>query len=251
MAAGIEIYNYVTNQKGSPALYSDVLANRPAAGFIGRLFISTDTLEIYRDNGVTWDLISGGGGGGVNIYNSDGSLTGARIMTMAGHNLTFEGGASANRIIMSANNNVQRIFSFRTAGVQRWAFRVDGNESGSNTGADWALRAYNDAGVFTFSPIAITRKTGEKSLFAQRDLNLGTEAVAGVFNISSGTYGAGLTFIGGNAHAAQFNNFTLANGGSFTFANSSFVGASGNVLRLQANNSGTVTMSPASSCKPV
>jgi len=51
--------------------------------------------------------------------------------------------------------------------------------------------------------------------------------------------------IGGNAHAAQFNNFTLANSGSLTFANSSFVGANGNVLRLQANNSGTITMQAA------
>jgi len=244
MAAGIEIYNYVTNQKGSPALYSDVLANRPAAGFIGRLFISTDTFEIYRDNGTTWDLISGGGGG-VNIYNSDGSLTAARTMTMAGHNLTFEGGASATRLIMSANNNVARVFSFRTANVARWDFTVDDNETGGDTGGNWHLRAHNDAGTFTFNPISITRADGEKSFYAQASLTAGNQALAGVFNISAGTYGAGLTFIGGNAHAAQFNNFTLANGGSFSFASSSFVGASGNVLRLQANASGTVTLTPS------
>jgi hypothetical protein len=244
MAAGIEIYNYVTNQKGSPALYSDVLANRPAAGFIGRLFISTDTLEIYRDNGTTWDLISGGGGG-VNIYNSNGSLTGARTMTMANHNLTFEGGANPARLIMSADNNVAKIFQFRTANVARWDFRVDDNETGGDTGSNWHLRAHNDAGAFTFNPISVTRSNGEKSFYAQENLTVGTEALAGVFNISAGTYGAGLTFIGGNAHAAQFNNFTIANGGSFTFASSSFVGASGNVLRVQANASGTVTMLPS------
>jgi hypothetical protein len=244
MAAGIEIYNYVTNQKGSPALYSDVLANRPAAGFIGRLFISTDTFEIYRDNGTTWDLISGGGGG-VNIYNSNGSLTAARTMTMAGHNLTFEGNASPTRLIMSADNNVARVFSFRTANVARWDFTVDDNETGSNTGANWHLRAHNDAGAVTFNPISVTRANGEKSFYAQASLTAGSQALAGVFNISAGTYGAGLTFIGGNAHAAQFNNFTLANGGSFTFASSSFVGASGNVLRVQANASGTVTMAPS------
>ena len=244
MAAGIEIYNYVTNQKGSPALYSDVLANRPAAGFIGRLFISTDTLEIYRDNGTTWDLISGGGGG-VNIYNSDGSLTAARTMTMANHNLTFEGGANPARLIISANNNIAKIFQFRTANVARWDFRVDDNETGGDTGSNWHLRAHNDAGAFTFNPISVTRSNGEKSLYAQENLTVGTEALAGVFNISAGTYGAGLTFIGGNAHAAQFNNFTIANGGSFTFASSSFVGASGNVLRVQANASGTVTMTPS------
>ncbi len=246
MSAGIEIYNYVTNQKGSPAIYSDTFANRPAAGFIGRLFVSTNTLEIYRDNGTTWDLISGGGGPAVNIYNSDGSLTAARTMTMAGHNLTFEGGASTARLAISANNNIARILSFRTAGLQRWAFRVDGNETGLNNGGDWALRAYDDAGTFTFSPISATRKTGEKILYAQESLTVGTDALAGVFNIAGGTYGAGLTFIGGNAHGAQFNNFTLANGGSFTFAASSFVGANGNVLRLQANATGTVTLTPAS-----
>jgi hypothetical protein len=245
MSAGIEIYNYVSNQKGTPALYSDILANRPAAGFLGRLFISTDTLEIYRDTGTAWALISGGGGGSVNIYNSDGTLTAARTVTMAGHNLTFEGGAGTNRIRMSADAGQPRIFSFASANVARWAFRVDGAESGSNAGGDWALRAYNDAGTFTFSPIAANRKTGEKTLFAQANITAGTEAVTSVFNIAGITYASGLTMIGGNAHAAQFNNFTLANSGSLTFANSSFVGANGNVLRLQANNSGTITMQAA------
>lgn len=245
MSAGIEIYNYVSNQKGSPALYSDIFANRPAAGFLGRLFISTDTLEIYRDTGTAWALISGGGGG-VNIYNSDGTLTAARTMTMANHSLTFEGGANDARLIMSANNNVPRIFSFRTANVARWDFRVTDNETGSDAGGNWYLRAHNDAGAFTFAPITANRKTGEKTLFAQANITAGTEAVTSVFNIAGITYAAGLTMIGGNAHAAQFNNFTLANSGSLTFANSSFVGANGNVLRLQANSSGTITMQAAS-----
>jgi hypothetical protein len=244
MSAGIEIYNYVSNQKGTPALYSDILANRPAAGFLGRLFISTDTLEIYRDTGTAWALISGGGGS-VNIYNSDGTLTAARTMTMSNHSLTFEGGANDARLIMSANNNVPRIFSFRTANVARWDFRVTDNETGSDAGGNWYLRAHNDAGAFTFAPIAANRKTGEKTLFAQANITAGTEAVTSVFNIAGITYASGLTMIGGNAHAAQFNNFTLANSGSLTFANSSFVGANGNVLRLQANNSGTITMQAA------
>ena len=40
---------------------SDVFANRPTAGITGRVFISTDTYEFYRDNGTTWDLIGGPG----------------------------------------------------------------------------------------------------------------------------------------------------------------------------------------------
>lgn len=51
----------ILNQLGSPAINSNTFANRPAAGQTGRLFVSTDTYEIYRDNGTTWDLIGGPG----------------------------------------------------------------------------------------------------------------------------------------------------------------------------------------------
>lgn len=54
----------ILNQKGTPMFNSDLFANRPAAGIVGRIFISTDTNVLYRDNGTTWDLIGGGGGGG-------------------------------------------------------------------------------------------------------------------------------------------------------------------------------------------
>jgi hypothetical protein len=50
--------------------------------------------------------------------------------------------------------------SFRTDDVQRWALRVDGTESGSNSGADFQLRRYNDAGAYIDSPIAINRANG-------------------------------------------------------------------------------------------
>lgn len=246
MAAGIEIYNYVTNQKGSPAIYSDTLTNRPAAGFIGRLFVSTDTLEIYRDNGTTWDLISGGGGPSVNIYNSNGTLTGARTMTMANNGLTFEGGANPARLIMSADNNITRSFSFATAGATRWAFTVDDNETGTNTGGNWYLRAYTDAGAFLFDPISVERATGEKSMIAIETLDNGSDTLTGLYNITGGTYLAGLTMIGGNPHGASHNNYTLANAGNLTFANSIYLGAQSNVLRFQANNSGTITLSAAS-----
>lgn len=88
MSAGIEFNANVLNQLGTPAMNSNLFANRPAAGFTGRIFISTDTREIYRDTGTTWELI-GSGGGSVNIYNSDGTLTGNRTVTMSGRTLTF------------------------------------------------------------------------------------------------------------------------------------------------------------------
>ncbi len=245
MPAGIEIYNYVTNQKGSPAIYTDIFANIPAPGFIGRLFISSDTFEIYRDNGITWDLISGGGGPAVNIYNSDGSLTGTRVVTMAGYNLTFEGGAMQARIVMSADNNVPRIFSFRTSGVPRWAFRIDGNETGSNIGGDFALRAYNDAGTLLLTPFNVVRSTGQKNLLANRTMTGGTQVITGIYNITTGNYTNGAFMTGGNPHGAEHNNFTLINNGNLTFDNSIYLAGQSNVLRIQSTATGTVTMQPA------
>jgi hypothetical protein len=57
--AGFEILN----QRGTPMFFSDTFANRPAAGIVGRIFISTDTNEIFRDTGSGWNLIGSGSGG--------------------------------------------------------------------------------------------------------------------------------------------------------------------------------------------
>ena len=48
----------VLNQKGTPAIYTDTFANRPAAGFAGRLFVANDTSAIYEDTGTAWVLIA-------------------------------------------------------------------------------------------------------------------------------------------------------------------------------------------------
>lgn len=60
--AGIFINNDVTNYGGVPSAGAGLLANRPAAGVVGRLFIGTDTNILYRDTGSTWATIGGAGG---------------------------------------------------------------------------------------------------------------------------------------------------------------------------------------------
>ena len=76
----------ILNQRQTPAFYADTLANRPSAGFIGRIFVSTNTFEFYRDNGTTWDLIGGpgtstvtgtGANGQVTYWNGTSSITGS------------------------------------------------------------------------------------------------------------------------------------------------------------------------------
>lgn len=51
--------NYILNQGGAPAILEGLFVNRPAAGVIGRIYVSTDTFAIYRDNGTGYDEIGG------------------------------------------------------------------------------------------------------------------------------------------------------------------------------------------------
>jgi hypothetical protein len=71
--ANIRYIANVLNQKGAPAIFEDTFANRPSAGFVGRIFISIDTFVIQRDNGITWDSI--GGAGGITGTGSTGQVT--------------------------------------------------------------------------------------------------------------------------------------------------------------------------------
>ena len=61
--SGINLNFDVVNQKGTPAFYSDIFANRPSYGYPGRVFISTDTGAIYEDTGTSWTLIADAGAG--------------------------------------------------------------------------------------------------------------------------------------------------------------------------------------------
>lgn len=65
----------VLNQFGSPSLNSNTLANRPTFGQEGRLYVSTDTLEIYRDTGNAWD----------NLTNNVGNIGNLQQVTTVGN----------------------------------------------------------------------------------------------------------------------------------------------------------------------
>lgn len=58
--SGINVNNGVINYGGIPSQGAGLLANRPAAGVLGRLFIGTDTNAWYRDTGTAWVTISAG-----------------------------------------------------------------------------------------------------------------------------------------------------------------------------------------------
>lgn len=47
----------VVNYGNSPGILSGTLLSRPSPGITGRIYVSTDSKEIYRDTGSGWDLI--------------------------------------------------------------------------------------------------------------------------------------------------------------------------------------------------
>ncbi len=48
----------VANAGNTPSVLAGTLASRPAAGTAGRLYVSTDTYEIFRDTGAAWDQVA-------------------------------------------------------------------------------------------------------------------------------------------------------------------------------------------------
>lgn len=114
-----EVDFHILNQKATPAIYADTLANRPAASFAGRLFVDTSSpYGIYRDTGSAWVQIAGNGGGGsstgVNGLNGTtniglgGTLT--SNTTIAGNGKSFSLQNTSSFISGSSNTNFQSYF---------------------------------------------------------------------------------------------------------------------------------------------
>jgi hypothetical protein len=80
----------VLNQFGSPSINSNTLANRPAFGQPGRLFVSTDTLAIFRDTGTAWDNLTDNPGniGTLQEVTTNGNTTTLGIFAGASGSLT-------------------------------------------------------------------------------------------------------------------------------------------------------------------
>lgn len=87
----------VLNQFGSPSINSNILANRPAFGQVGRLFVDTTNNVIYRDTGTSWVLI-GGSGGSQNLQQvtTIGNTTdqGINVLSNSGLYVTSDGNIS-------------------------------------------------------------------------------------------------------------------------------------------------------------
>jgi len=205
----VRVFYDILNQKGTPAMYTDTLANRPTYGFAGRLFISTDSGQIFEDTGSAWTLVAdaGVGGGTLSSVCLNGNTTATGIVITAG-------GLSSNSITNTGN----------TAGSVLFA-GTSGLESQSNSTFFWD-NTNKRLGIGTNSPGAPLDIHGT-----------GTNAT---FN-GTGSSNAYLVFQNagvskwriGNTYNAGANSFDIYNNG---LTNTPFsINSSTNAITLSAN----------------
>jgi hypothetical protein len=134
----------ILNQKGTPMFNSDLTANRPAAGIVGRIFIAIDApYGIFRDTGTAWDQISSAGGADTNIYNTDGTLTGTRTVSSGGFQLVFNPQTTFfSSLIPSTSAS-----SFAVLGSNALTFAA--NFSSSNIGNVYSANGAINAQIFS------------------------------------------------------------------------------------------------------
>lgn len=141
----------ILNQKGTPMFNSDLTANRPAAGIVGRIFIATDSpYGIFRDTGTAWEQVAGlGGGGGNTIYTANDTLTSNRIVSSGGFTLTF----APQTTFLSSLTAAIGASSYSVLGSNTLSYQVGFSSSniGNVYGANGAINLQNFLGNATFA----------------------------------------------------------------------------------------------------
>ncbi len=203
----------ILNQRQTPAFYADVFANRPAAGFVGRIFVSTNTFAFYRDNGTSWDLIGGPGTGTVTGTGANGQVTfwnGASTIT--GSNDLFWDSANGH---LGVNTNVpgtaldvhhdQPTVAIVNQTVATNDVRIGFQNNGVGL---WRIGAFYNAGANDFGiydavsaiqPVTVKKTTGQ--------VLIGTSTVgSGKLVVASATSDNGIQIVGANAPSLRIDS---------------------------------------------
>ena len=154
MGNGIRLGNQVINQNGAPSINENTLANRPAAGQAGRLFVDTTNNLLQRDTGSSYVTI-----GAVastpnlqavctvgNTYAGDASFSGVRIGIgqYPANTNTLLGASSLLNTNSSTGNNVAIGYTAMQAATSAGSCTVIGSNAAVNltTGNDNTVIGY-------------------------------------------------------------------------------------------------------------
>lgn len=198
----------ILNQRQTPAFYADTLANRPAAGFVGRIFVSTNTFAFYRDNGTGWDLIGGPGTGTITGSGTSGQIAlwdGASTIT-GDTGLTYNGtdnSLTASKFIVTGGTSSQFLkadgsvdsssyvpYTGATASLNMGANNISGqnyfiNGNGTNSGGFLGIKQYSGSSSGTNGYTSISALT-QNSLYFQFSQTNGSNKT---FELSTGLLG--------------------------------------------------------------
>jgi len=203
----------ILNQRQTPAFYADTLANRPSAGFIGRIFVSTNTFEFYRDNGTTWDLIGGpgtstvtgtGANGQVTYWNGTSSITGSNNLFFDAVNGHLGVGTITPGTALDVKHDQSTVVQ-----LEQETATNDTRIAFINSGVGlWRLGAFynagaNDFGLFDIAaaaqPLTVKRTTGQ--------VLIGTSTVgSGKLVVASATSDNGIQIVGATAPSLRIDN---------------------------------------------
>ena len=203
----------ILNQRQTPAFYADTLANRPAAGFVGRIFVSTDTFAFYRDNGTTWDLIGGpgtgtvtgtGANGQVTYWNGASTITGSNDLFFDAVNGHLGVGTITPGTALDVKHNQSTVVQ-----LEQETATNDTRIAFINSGVGlWRLGAFynagaNDFGLFDIAaaaqPVTVKRTTGQ--------VLIGTSTVgSGKLVVASATGDNGVQIVGASAPSLRIDN---------------------------------------------
>lgn len=218
------VFNGIINQKGAPAVYTDVLANRPAAGYRGRLFINNDgSGGIYYDTGITWSLLASPSGGStptLQDVTTAGSVTSTNITAAAfivtggtaNQFLKGDGSLDSSTYITATSTNT---LTNKSGNISQWT-----NDSGYITNAALAgylTTAAAAATYLTIATAAATYLTGNQTISLSGDIS-----------------GSGATAITTTIGANKITNTMLAGIASSISSGLLLFGSGGNAFNVNA-----------------
>jgi len=199
----------ILNQKGTPMFNSDLTANRPAAGIVGRIFIATDSpYGIYRDTGTAWDSIAG-------ASTFSGSLAtgqvafGSATNTISGTNNLFYN--NANTSLLIGTDTIANAFGhkIRAVGLGDASIAIFRNQASSSPAK---LEFFRSRGTY----LAPTASSANDQLMNIAAFGWGSAATqytnAAAISIIAESIGA--TAIQGKLNITTYNN----TGGNFVNA---------------------------------
>lgn len=202
----------ILNQKATPAFYADTLANRPAAGFTGRVFISTDTYDLYRDTGTAWVLLSPANTGTIT---GGGSLYRVGIWTSTtnlgeSNNLVFD--YSTNRLGINTNAPTASLDVHGTTNVIAQLNQLTTGQNAlltfqDNSVGKWRLGNIYNAAANDFGIVDILNSLQRFTIKNTGQTFVGTETTSsGLLVVNSSTADNQIVAIGANAPSIRVRN---------------------------------------------